>query len=112
MWAITVLQRVLANAAMQSKEAAAVQGLTQPQWSLQTSCREGAHVSFQRLFELPRHVLKALWIELLAEHADVLVIDRPDFERTLAVCERLAAAVESRPQARMELDTPTERLSA
>lgn len=111
-WAIAVLQRVLANASIANKEAAAVQGLTAPQWSLQTSCREGAHVSYQRLFELPKHVLKALWIELLKEHEDVVVIDRPDFAHSMAMCERLADALESRQQARMDVADVHERMSA
>jgi hypothetical protein len=112
-WAIAVLQRVLAGADIFPKQAAAIQDLSAPQWSLQTSCREGAHVSFQRLFQLPKPVLKALWVELLREHDDVVVIEQAQLQRAADVCVRLADALEARQQARMEIDvSDADRLSA
>lgn len=111
LWAIAVLQRVLAAASISQKQAAAIQELSPPQWALQASCREGAHVSFQRLFELPKHVLRALWIELLKEHDDVVVVEQAQLQHAVDVCMRLAEAVDARQPIRVEASTQ-ERLSA
>lgn len=102
-WAIAVLQGVLAKRRLAPKEAATVQRLSAQQWSLQTSCREGAHVSLQRLFELPREVLRDLWIAFLQEHEDVVVIEDARLQRAVDANVRLADAIDARTQARMDL---------
>jgi hypothetical protein len=59
-YAIRILRQAIAEALLSDKEAAGVQDLTPTQWARQCGNHDGAHVSYQRIFEFPRAVLKAL----------------------------------------------------
>lgn len=102
-WAVAVLQRVLAKRQLAQKQAAAAQGLTAQQWSLQLSCRDGAHVSLQRLFDLPKEVLRDLWTEYLKDHEDVIVVEDARLQRAVDANVRLADAITARTQARLNI---------
>lgn len=114
-WAMRTLQRAIAEAELSRKQAAAAQGLTATQWSVQCANRPGAHASYQRLFELPRPVLKALGKALYEEFSDGGVcVEQPDLVEivttTRAIAETarvidagLSAALDARQQLRMTL---------
>jgi hypothetical protein len=53
-YAIRILRQAIAEALLSDKEAAGVQDLTPTQWARQCGNHDGAHVSYQRIFEFPR----------------------------------------------------------
>jgi hypothetical protein len=108
-YAIRILRQAIAEALLSDKEAAGVQDLTPTQWARQCGNHDGAHVSYQRIFEFPRAVLKALGKALYEENSDGgLCVESQQLQRLIELNARVASAMEQREQLRMELPEPKE----
>lgn len=94
-WAIKLLRDAIASAGLSEKEAADIAGLSHPHFSRQCQNIEGSHFSYQRVFEFPAEVLKALARGLCAE-LDLVCIESKDVQRLVAVNERIADALAAR----------------
>lgn len=96
-WAVQQLQQAIATARLSKKEAATIQGLSEPQWSRQCQNVEGAHISYQRVFEFPAEVLVAL-VRGLSKELGLVCIEQKELQQLVTVNQQIAAAIEARQQ--------------
>ena len=106
-WAVQALRQLYAGAGLSQKAAAAVQGLTEPQWSRQCQNVEGSHVSLQRTMQSPDAVLAGFGEVLIDKFApeSVVTVKCDELRRLIEINQRIADALDARPQLRMDLAT-------